>query len=112
MTVYVIVIFLHLQVKLSNPSSKALIYQVLLVGRDARDFVIPKGDHVTVGPKSSIPLSIEFKSRFLRPAEAVLVLVGKRQGSTVGTTLTFNLRTQIDNITPKVRECNINVQYL
>ncbi|KAL3884217.1 hypothetical protein ACJMK2_030436, partial [Sinanodonta woodiana] len=88
------------QVKLSNPSSKPLVYQVFLAGRDARDFHIPKGEHVTIPPKSMLPLVVEFKSRFLRPAEAILVLVGRRQGSAVGTTLTFNLQTQVDNITP------------
>ena len=31
------------------------------------------------------------------------MLVGRRAGSSVGSTLVFNLRTQIDNITPRVR---------
>ena len=91
------------QVKLSNPSSKPLTYHVLIAGLDARDFKSVKGDSVTIPPKSTHSLAIEFKSRFLRPAEAVLVLVGRRAGSSVGSTLVFNLRTQIDNITPRVR---------
>lgn len=89
------------QVKLSNPSGKPLVYQVLLAGHDARDFNVPKGEFITIPPKSSLPLSVEFTSRFLRPAEAILVLVGRRQGSAVGSTLTFNLRTQVESITPK-----------
>ncbi|XP_052708553.1 cilia and flagella-associated protein 47-like isoform X1 [Crassostrea angulata] len=89
------------QVKLSNPSGKPLQYQVLVAGHDARDFCVPKGDQVTIPPKSTLHLNVEFTSRFLRPAEAILVLVGRRHGSAVGSTLTFNLRTQIDNITPK-----------
>ena len=88
--------------KLSNPSSKPLVYQVLLAGHDAQDFAVPKGDFVTIPPKSNLPMSIEFTSRFLRPAEAILVLVGRRQGTAIGSTLTFNLRTQVDNIIPKV----------
>ncbi|XP_055954756.1 cilia and flagella-associated protein 47 [Patella vulgata] len=88
------------QVKLTNSSNKSLNYHVLLAGRDAKDFRVPKGDHVTVPPKTTYPLSVEHVSRFLRPAEAVLVLVGRRQGSTTGTTMTFQLHTQIDNITP------------
>lgn len=92
------------QVKLSNPSSKPLVYQILLAGRDARDFVVPKGGYVTVPPKSTYPLSIEFQSRFLRPAEAVLVLIGRRQGSAVGSTLVFDLGTQVDNIIPRVSQ--------
>lgn len=95
---------LSLQVKLSNPSGKPLQYQVLVAGHDARDFCVPKGDQVTIPPKSTLHLNVEFTSRFLRPAEAILVLVGRRHGSAVGSTLTFNLRTQIDNITPKVCE--------
>ena len=98
--------FSHFQVKLSNPSSKPLVYQVLLAGHDAQDFRVPKGDFVSIPPKSSLPLSLEFTSRFLRPAEGILVLVGRRQGSAVGSTLTFSLRTQVDNIIPKVSGFN------
>ncbi|XP_053397416.1 cilia- and flagella-associated protein 47-like isoform X4 [Mercenaria mercenaria] len=89
------------QVKLSNPSGKPLVYQVLLAGHDARDFRVPKGDFVSIPPKSTLPLSVEFTSRFLRPSEAILVLVGRRQGSAVGSTLTFSLCTQVENIAPK-----------
>ncbi|XP_052240686.1 cilia- and flagella-associated protein 47-like isoform X3 [Dreissena polymorpha] len=89
------------QVKLSNPSGKSLVYQVLLAGHDARDFRVPKGEFVTIPPKSNLPLNVEFTSRFLRPSEAILVLIGRRQGSAVGSTLTFNLRTQVENIAPK-----------
>ena len=88
--------------KLSNPSGKPLVYQVLLAGHDAGDFAVPKGEFVSIPPRSHLPLSIEFKSRFLRPAEGILVLVGRRQGSAIGSTLTFSLRTQVDNIIPKV----------
>lgn len=98
---------LCVQVKLSNPSGKPLVYQVLVAGRDARNFRIPKGDVITVPSRSTFPMAVEFTSCFLRPAEAVLVLVGRRQGSATATTLTFNLRTQIDNITPKVCLCSI-----
>ncbi|XP_021363645.1 cilia- and flagella-associated protein 47-like isoform X2 [Mizuhopecten yessoensis] len=89
------------QVKLSNPSGKTLVYQVLIAGHDARDFGVPKGEFVSISPRSILYLNVDFTSRFLRPAEATLILVGRRHGSSVGTTLTFNLRTQIDNITPK-----------
>ena len=74
----------------------------MLAGRDARDFILPKGNQVNVGPKGKMDLSVEFTSRFLRPAEGVLVLVGRRAGAATGTTLVFNLRTSIDNITPSV----------
>ena len=54
-------------------------------------------------------MDIVFKSRLIRPAEAVLVLVGKREVRTsnygkthgaVGTTLVFNMTTAIDEIKP------------
>lgn len=54
-------------------------------------------------------MDIEFTSRFLRPAEAILILVSRREaaftGSTtrglaVGATLVFNLETLVDDITP------------
>ncbi len=48
-------------------------------------------------------VAVEFCSRFLRPAEAVLALVGRRQGASVGSTLVFTLSAQVDNVSPKVR---------
>ena len=49
-----------------------------------------------------------FKSRLIRPAEAILLLVGVRttgtdshqQPSTVGTTLVFSLHGSVNNISP------------
>ena len=91
---------------MSNPSTKPLTYTALIAGHDARDFALSKGDTITLGPKASLNVTVEFMSRFLRPAEAVLVLVGRRQGSLVGSTLVFNLTTQIDNISSKVMSTN------
>ncbi|XP_077977423.1 cilia- and flagella-associated protein 47-like [Glandiceps talaboti] len=88
------------QVRLTNPSNKPLIYHASLAGRDARDFRLPRGEQVTIAPKGKVDLPVEFTSRFLRPSEANLVLVGRRTGSATGTTLVFNLRTAIDNIEP------------
>lgn len=93
---------------MSNPSTKPLTYTALIAGHDARDFSLSKGDIITLGPKASLNVTVEFTSRFLRPAEAVLVLVGRRQGSLVGSTLVFNLTTQIDNISSKVISINRN----
>ncbi|XP_078698604.1 cilia- and flagella-associated protein 47-like isoform X8 [Branchiostoma floridae x Branchiostoma belcheri] len=89
------------EVRLTNPSSKPLIYHPMIAGRDARDFLIPKAEAIAVPPRGSHNLPVEFTSRLLRPAEAVLVLVGRRAGAAVGSTLVFNLRTMVDNITPK-----------
>ena len=36
------------QVRLQNPSTKPLLYQVLLAGKDAADFHLPMGDTIQV----------------------------------------------------------------
>ena len=90
------------QVRLTNPSAKMLSYTALITGHDSPDFWLPKGDVITVPRKGKAGLTIEFRSRFLRSAKAVLILVGKRLGASIGSTLVFNLCTQIDSIKPKV----------
>lgn len=47
-------------------------------------------------------MPVEFKSRFLRPCNGTLVLVGKREGTPCGNTLVFTLETCITNIVPVV----------
>ena len=54
-------------------------------------------------------MPVEFKSRFLRPCSATVVLVGKRVGSPCGSTLVFTLETCIDNIIPLVR---MSIKYI
>ena len=88
--------------RLSNPSNKPLTYNAICAGPDSRDFCLPKGNCVSIAPKNKLNLPLEFTSRFLRPAEAVLVLVGRRQGASVGSTLVFTLRSVVDSIIPKV----------
>ncbi|XP_070567350.1 cilia- and flagella-associated protein 47-like [Ptychodera flava] len=88
------------QVRLTNPSNKSLIYHASISGRDARDFNLPRGDQVTISPRGKSDLPVEFTSRYLRPAEAYLVLVGRRAGSATAATMVFTLRTAIDNIEP------------
>ena len=88
--------------RLSNPSHKTLTYEAMLAGHDAADFYLPMGMSISIQPKSTHNLPIEFTSRYLRPAEASLVLVGRRHGSNVGTTLVFKMRTCVDSIGPRV----------
>ncbi|KAF1484256.1 Cilia- and flagella-associated protein 47, partial [Megadyptes antipodes antipodes] len=88
------------QVRLKNPSSKTLMYNAILVGRDADDFSLPKGNTVTVAPKRQTNINVEFTSRFLRPAEAVLLLISKRVGGINGATLTFSLKSEVKHIEP------------
>jgi len=93
------------QVKLSNPSSKPLIYQAILTGQDAGNFALPKGREVTIAPRSSANVTVEFRSRFMRSCEAVLVMAGRRLGATSGCSLVFTLRASINSMTPKARSC-------
>ncbi|XP_074889637.1 cilia- and flagella-associated protein 47 [Buteo buteo] len=94
------------QLRLKNPSSKTLIYNAILVGRDADDFSLPKGKTVTIAPKRQTSITVEFTSRFLRPAEAVLLLISKNVGGIDGATLTFSLKSEVKHIEPAdILEC-------
>ncbi|XP_078495986.1 cilia- and flagella-associated protein 47 isoform X1 [Ciona intestinalis] len=97
------------QVRLNNPSSRPLTYIASISGRDQNDFNLPGGNEVNVPPRGDVNLDVNFTSRLIRPAEAVLVLVGRRDSSsnsgsrlngTVGSTLVFNMRTAVDDIHP------------
>ncbi|NXJ91043.1 CFA47 protein, partial [Corythaixoides concolor] len=88
------------QVYLKNPSSKTLMYNAILVGRDADDFSLPKENTVTIAPKRQTSINVKFSSRFVRPAEAMLLLVSKSVGGINGATLTFSLKSEVKHIEP------------
>ncbi|KFQ17317.1 hypothetical protein N331_07436, partial [Merops nubicus] len=88
------------QVRLKNPSCKTLIYNAMLVGRDADDFSLSKGNTVTIDPRRQTSINVDFTSRFLRPAEAVLLLISKDVGGIQGVTLTFSLKSEVKHIEP------------
>lgn len=88
---------------MTNTSVKSLMYNVIIVGNDAKDFSVQKGNLIVVPSKSTLSVNVEFRSRFLRHAEAYLLLVGRRHGTATGNTLSFKLVTEIDYIKPKVR---------
>ncbi|NXL86711.1 CFA47 protein, partial [Alectura lathami] len=88
------------QICLTNPSIKTLVYNAALVGRDADDFSLPKGNTIIIAPKGQTSINVEFTSRFLRPAEAVLLLISKSVGGIGGATLTFSLKSEIKHIEP------------
>ncbi|XP_075446373.1 cilia- and flagella-associated protein 47 isoform X3 [Ascaphus truei] len=90
------------QVRLKNPSSKPLVYNATIVGRESADFSLPNGSTITIVPKSQISLSLEFKSRFLRPAEATLLLVSRPANGVSGTTMAFSLQSQVTSVVPTV----------
>ncbi|NWW41479.1 CFA47 protein, partial [Panurus biarmicus] len=88
------------QVHLKNPSSNTLAYNAVLVGRDAHDFSLPKGNTVTMPATRQGFLTVEFTIRFLHPAEAVLILISNKVDGIEGATLAFSLKSEVKNIEP------------
>ncbi|NXE93670.1 CFA47 protein, partial [Menura novaehollandiae] len=88
------------QVRLKNPSHKALMYNAVLVGRDADDFSLPKGNTVTIAPMKQASINVEFTIRFLHPAEAVLILISNKVDGIDGATLTFSMKSEVKHIDP------------
>ncbi|NXD93198.1 CFA47 protein, partial [Chaetorhynchus papuensis] len=88
------------QVRLKNPSNNTLAYNAILVGRDAGDFSLPKGNAVTIPPTKQGFVNVEFTIRFLHPAEAVLILISNKVDRVDGATLTFSLKSEVKNIEP------------
>ncbi|KAL2310436.1 hypothetical protein Nmel_002088 [Mimus melanotis] len=87
---------------LKNPKSHTLAYSAIFVGRDADDFSLPKGNTVTIPPTREDFINVEFTIRFLRPAEAVLILISNKVDGVDGATLTFSLKSEVKNIDPLV----------
>ncbi|NXU41329.1 CFA47 protein, partial [Drymodes brunneopygia] len=88
------------QVRLKNPSNNTLSYNAILLGRDAEDFSLPKGNTVTISPSRQGIVNVEFTIRFLHPAEAVLILISNKVDGVDGATLTFSLKSEVKNIEP------------
>ncbi|KAG8508070.1 Cilia- and flagella-associated protein 47, partial [Galemys pyrenaicus] len=86
------------QILLKNPSLKNLVYNAIIVGRDAADFSLSQtGNIVTISPKNQINITLKFTSRFLRPAEASLLLISKSKHAVGGATMTFALKGEVLN---------------
>ncbi|NXE50831.1 CFA47 protein, partial [Casuarius casuarius] len=88
------------KVHLKNPSIKTLVYNATLVGREADDFSLPEGNTVIIAPKRQASVNVELTSRFLHPAEAMLLLISKTVGGIAGATLTFSLKSKVKHIEP------------
>ncbi|NWV38598.1 CFA47 protein, partial [Grantiella picta] len=88
------------QVRLKNPGRNTLMYSAVLVGRDARAFSLLKGHTVTIPAMKQGFVTVEFTFRFLRPAEAVLILTSNRVDGVEGATLTFSLKSELKHIEP------------
>ncbi|NWW79212.1 CFA47 protein, partial [Climacteris rufus] len=88
------------QVRLKNPSNNTLMYNAILLGRDADDFSLPKGNTVTIAPMKQAFVNVEFTIRFLHPAEAVLILISNKVDGIEGATLTFSMKSEVKHIEP------------
>lgn len=92
------------QVKVTNPSAQTLIYSMSIIGRDADEFQLLKGNTLSIPAKTSLLVNIQCKNKRLRPTEAVLLLHGKRTNTYPGAAMVFYLQGSIQTITPKVRK--------
>eukprot|EP00079_Xenopus_tropicalis_P021661 XP_012813080.1 PREDICTED: cilia- and flagella-associated protein 47 isoform X1 [Xenopus tropicalis] len=88
------------EVRLKNPSSKPLVYNATIVGRESDNFFLPKGNTITIAPKNQVTLTLEYKSRYLDPAEATLILVSSSANGINGTTMAFSLQPHITGVVP------------
>ncbi|KFQ79182.1 hypothetical protein N337_12476, partial [Phoenicopterus ruber ruber] len=55
---------------------------------------------IIILPRRQASINVEFTSRFLRPAEAMLLLISKHVGGIDGATLTFSLKSEVKLIEP------------
>ena len=92
------------QVKITNPSAQTLAYSMNIIGRDAEEFQLVKGNTLSIPGKASLLVSIQCKNKRLRPTDAVLLLHGKRSNTYPGSAMIFSLQGSIQTITPKVSE--------
>lgn len=73
------------------------------MGPDAGDFALANGNAITVGPKSTVKVPIQFKSRFMREAEASVAFIGRCYGAQKGNTSVFGLKGVVEKFSAKVR---------
>ncbi|XP_013922675.1 PREDICTED: cytochrome P450 2U1-like [Thamnophis sirtalis] len=85
------------KIQLKNPSIKTLVYNATILGKESSTFSLPKGNTVTIPPKSQVKVNVEFTSCFLYPAEAVLLLVSKAL-TPGGFTMAISLKTKINSV--------------
>jgi hypothetical protein len=90
------------QVKVANPSPKSILYHAKVIGPNAEHFTLPKGNLIALGAKAKFNLSISFQGKNLKPGNAYLILVAKKQETMMASTLCFSLKTNIDELTAKV----------
>jgi hypothetical protein len=90
------------QVKITNPSTHALVYSMCLIGRDADEFQLVKGNSLSIPGKTSLIVNVQCKNKHLRTTDAVLLLHGKRMNTCPASAMIFYLQGSIQTITSKV----------
>nr|KAF6320456.1 cilia and flagella associated protein 47 [Pipistrellus kuhlii] len=95
------------KVLVKNSSSKKLVYNATIIGRDAADFSISATDNIViVPPKDEIQITVKFNSRFLHPAKASLILISIPNMAVGGTTMIFALKGEVRKFNPiKIIKC-------
>ncbi|CAF0834043.1 unnamed protein product [Brachionus calyciflorus] len=88
-------------IKISNPSTKNIFYEAILIGANKDNFSLPKGNELPIVAKASANLTVEFNANNLRPGNAYLILVGKKKSTIPADTIVFCLKTCIDELTAK-----------
>ncbi|XP_078087998.1 cilia- and flagella-associated protein 47 [Mustelus asterias] len=88
------------QVRLQNPFMKRIVYFATIIGSEAADFSLPKGNEVIVPERSHVDIVVQFRSQFLNAEQALLIFVTRLRKGITATTTTFLLTPQINSINP------------
>ncbi|XP_074066731.1 cilia- and flagella-associated protein 47 [Macrotis lagotis] len=85
------------QILLENTSIKNLVYNARIIGWDAADFSLPEEykSVITIPPRDQVYINVAFTSRFIHPAEAILMLISRMKSGKRGTTTTFALKAEV-----------------
>ena len=105
-------LFNFFKIKISNPNIKNIFYIASIIGPNAQNFSLPNGNQISLGPKASTDLIVNYVGNNLKSATAYLLLNGKKNASLVADTLVFNLNANIDELSPVVNFCRILLENL
>ena len=89
------------QIKISNPISKNIFYEALIIGPNRENFFLSKGKELTISSRGRANLTVDFSSDNLKPAVAYLILAGRKNGSVAADPLVFNLKANVIELTAK-----------
>ncbi|KAI9363918.1 hypothetical protein DFJ73DRAFT_792715 [Zopfochytrium polystomum] len=86
------------QVEFANPTQRALLYVAKLDGENV--FELTDGNSLALAPKATGCLSVQFFSRFSRPASGNLKLLTKKMALNATSILVFELKATVDQPVP------------